>query len=166
MLRRLSNLASALSLLLCLGSGVLWLRSWRVGDAFWITTASADYSGLVGGGRVWVARHAGRGTRSFSHASVRPPPHPATPDDAPGRLGFFYDDRTSADGGARLSLVFPIWSAALPAAVLPALRLIALLRTRRRRATGRCARCGYDLRATPDLCPECGAPVPIKQAAE
>ncbi len=50
----------------------------------------------------------------------------------------------------------PLWVLAAPLAVLPALRLLALRRYRRRLRTGHCIRCGYDLRESPARCPECG----------
>jgi hypothetical protein len=59
---------------------------------------------------------------------------------------------------ARSRSVHLSWALIITIASLPALVLL-LLRYRRRRliARGRCAECGYDLRATPDRCPECGA---------
>jgi hypothetical protein len=54
----------------------------------------------------------------------------------------------------RFTLFLPETTAA--ASPLPAARLLgALLRTLRRKP-GVCRRCGYDLRATPQRCPECG----------
>jgi hypothetical protein len=42
------------------------------------------------------------------------------------------------------------------ACLLPGIRLGRVLRRRRRRDPGVCPACGYDLRATPERCPECG----------
>jgi hypothetical protein len=40
--------------------------------------------------------------------------------------------------------------------IIPAGFLLRMLRRHRRVRQGRCVRCGYDVRATPDRCPECG----------
>ena len=55
----------------------------------------------------------------------------------------------------------PHWLLVVAALALPTLRLSLVVFRRRRSgraaSQGLCARCGYDLRATPDKCPECGA---------
>jgi hypothetical protein len=52
----------------------------------------------------------------------------------------------------------PLWLAALIFGVLPAIHLVRWYRRRRARRADRsvCQACGYDLRATPERCPECG----------
>jgi len=51
----------------------------------------------------------------------------------------------------------PHWLNGSAACALPALALVGAVRRRLRFPPGHCASCGYDLRATPDRCPECGA---------
>jgi hypothetical protein len=97
---------------------------------------------------------------------------PATsPTRAPNQwLGFgYYDEasiagannRTSSRAGwsaptlrfVRLALWFPL----IAFAVLRVVRALVWRRSRRRITRGLCPACGYNIQATPDRCPECGA---------
>jgi hypothetical protein len=52
-------------------------------------------------------------------------------------------------------LAVPYWFPLAATALVP---VGSLVRRCRQRPAGRCHRCGYDLRATPSRCPECGTP--------
>jgi hypothetical protein len=54
-------------------------------------------------------------------------------------------------------LALPHWLLILLTIPLPAWWTTTTLRDRRRAREGHCVRCGYDLRASPERCPECGA---------
>ena len=51
----------------------------------------------------------------------------------------------------------PWWAIVLPFALVTLLVGARRLKRRLRTRVGHCSQCGYDLRATPDRCPECGA---------
>jgi hypothetical protein len=56
-------------------------------------------------------------------------------------------------------LVVPHWALVAASSPLPLAWVVRRWRTRARRRQGHCRGCGYDLRASPDRCPECGRAV-------
>jgi hypothetical protein len=59
--------------------------------------------------------------------------------------------------GTQHTLVVPYYALVLIWLVTPGFVAFRYARRRRRHAAGLCPACGYDLRATPGRCPECGA---------
>jgi hypothetical protein len=167
MTRRLLNLLTALSLLLCLAAAALWVRSYFVGDTFdWATRA----------GRAGV--DSCRGNVSMGRVDVPPADLATIPRGTLFRskpAGWAAAERTepawSFAGFAVVHFDFrgmrvrelrvPFWALVLVTGVAPVVYM-----RRRLRApvpAGTCRRCGYDLRATPDRCPECGKRDPEKR---
>jgi hypothetical protein len=73
--------------------------------------------------------------------------------------GFFCHWRLDNTPGFREAEIFisvPDWLVLIIVGAYPGWRLFRYLSRRRRYQDGMCPSCGYDLRATPDRCPECG----------
>jgi hypothetical protein len=181
MKRRLLNLLTLLSLLLCVAACVLWVRSYWVGDfvghdrvaggrphAYRYSAGVSTGVGKVSVDTLWVnmARHNNIAPYSdWRWVPQRPASDPTVGSiGLPGPrkwLGFSYETSSGPMARAR-RVTFPLWAAAVLAAVFPTWRLS---RSRRRYSPGLCLKCGYDLRATPGRCPECGtepSPVPSR----
>jgi hypothetical protein len=162
--RILLNAATGLSLLLCVAALVLWARSHWTTDFVKLTSArprGVMYVYLVTGqGGIGV----GAGSEE-SFTRDRPvlqwTHHPAYAygnGGWPGRFGAWAGAFRLGGGRTLYAAIAPGWSLAIATAVLPAIRFTRARRRarRHRRSLGLCPTCGYDLRATPDRCPECG----------
>jgi len=73
-----------------------------------------------------------------------------------GKLGLqlWYENSAGRYGWLRVSV--PHWLVCVMAAVLPSMWFVRAYRAARRKGEGLCPTCGYDVRATPERCPECG----------
>lgn len=179
--RRLFTFASAGSLLLFVAVCALWVRSHFVRDYAWAWLPwpgdsaggrrSIKIDADSGGGQVEIAWHVWTATErervrgqnplagvNWYHRTFADVPRQyarSTPPTNWNAAGFkWYRGPTHASVGV------PYWSAALLSVGLPVAWAVEWARRRRRRiAAGRCAVCGYDLRASPQRCPECGTPV-------
>jgi hypothetical protein len=160
MKRRLLSLLTPLSLLLCVAACVLWVRGYRLQE--YVAFTLGGHSPAVGNypGGIFLAWN--RNTRTSSGFSYLGYRYGEDPRRGAHRFGPFAcrNDRIPpASAGQPTAVIravmFPTW---FPLAVFAivfcwALRQSLLLCARK---PGLCARCGYDLRATPDKCPECG----------
>jgi hypothetical protein len=139
MTRRMLNLLTVLSLLLCVA-------------------ACADSVRIGGGSRVLVRHDFGRRAARvevskgnlYVHGEVTGPERYVYPQVfvQRGFAGFTYGRGTLGSWAG-----VPVWFVTL---VLAGIGLSSWRLARRRRAPGLCRACGYDLRATPGRCPECG----------
>jgi len=160
---------SALSLLLCVGTSALWVRSYFACDRFFVQRLLPMPRICEG----W-ALFSNRGVFQYEwqdgnlsvgrHVEYKALPAVAwnfQPSTWCNRRGFYYESETDVVTPRGFysyrQLNFPYWLIALPSAILPT--IWARRRLRRQEDSPQCPVCGYDLRATPDRCPECGTPV-------
>ena len=71
---------------------------------------------------------------------------------------FGFNQFHKRNGSPTYELVLPLWAVVLILLPAPAWQAALMLNRRQRWRKGFCAHCGYDLRASPDRCPECGRP--------
>lgn len=194
MKRALFNFTAAVSLLLCIALGVLWLRSgpyderiqayyatWpREDEVYSYYFAAASYAGTFSfrfnrdhfGPPFFIGMSAEEIKRkrqedyipALRWQFVGPNPERYFLSEGP-RPGFWAKHWHSSPAAGHSD---DDWSFAvrdwLPMAlllVLPAVWMNRFRKTRRARRLGLCPRCGYDLRATPERCPECGTSAPV-----
>jgi hypothetical protein len=193
MRRRLLRLLSALSLLLCAATAVLWVRSYSGTDYVSRGKLLASEPEAVTS-RAHEVRWT-RGTIRLETQDLTTYPHghavPLTPANMSaywgyGRLGAGHDgwqelagnslwDRLgfqAYQGGTSASfyderisrIAVPAWLPAVAFAAPSLLWAVRHIRRRQRRRSGLCRACGYDLTANVSgTCPECGTIVSVKE---
>jgi hypothetical protein len=171
MKRWLFIFVSATSLLLCILTVVLWVRSYRASDFVWSPDGANVLHIVTGRGDMllqWVSNkpRSAWGRGGWGHA--RNPPQ----DIVSGNWRFWTQSQPrkllwlitwgraiygrGGSSGSGFSVMFPYWLVTVLTLAAPATALGKRFASRRKHRAGLCPICGYDLRATPERCPECG----------
>jgi hypothetical protein len=177
------NGIAALCLILCVGTAFLWISSHFRQDDFvaaWIKEKDAKMAadslffhstrGSVGvffwrrdipPEQIQFWRDSWKQSWHCAFRSFKPIEHLIynTPPLGFNFMGFDIGGKNTP-AGALWAVDAPDWSLVIIFGALGICRVAPELKRRIRVKSGRCAVCGYDLRATPDRCPECGTVPP------
>jgi hypothetical protein len=167
-----------MSALLCIIVAVFWVRSYFIGEALsytltWFEPRSvvpecySEY-GRITIGLVWFnpedPGHYGRNLQFDEHGPRwnKWSAQTNVPRGSWQEYGYHPDDSEQQNrrGYHEICLTVPHSLLAMVLGVWPGVRITRFIRRSRQHREGLCQVCGYDLRATPDRCPECGALVP------
>ena len=168
LLRWTFNALALLSLLICLAAAVLW----RASAEQEIQVARTGYplvrfKAVVSSGSINllnVVPHSNPlpGTESWRSWKKRYP-YPvffhrwgASIEVAPVSAGTDGSEPPPPVTGTAYYIRIPLWAIVIASAPVPGIWMYRSMCRRRWFANNRCVQCGYDLRASPDRCPECG----------
>jgi len=166
--RWLFNGLASISLLLCVGTMALWVRSYRTASEFGYFGKVApdslehDYFFISKTGcilYVWLHQPA-HGIRPQLAIQESPVSGASLP--SARVLGFGFRKMSTSAPSPSLDwreLIVPYWFISLTLAAIAIMGFRNEVSHRREMRPGLCTFCGYDLRATPDRCPECGKSV-------
>jgi len=178
--RILLNLTTVTSLLLCVAALVAWWRSWRAFQVLTYTSWNeaerlrSSWGFTLFDGRLFVERDfvLEPSTQYHNAAMDGWDYYGTTGDDlipsSPRYFSWFQYKRYRDNAGGNYqapvdswSVGVRLWPVAVTMAVIPSLSIWRRICRKRNSRLGFCPRCGYDLRATPDRCPECGE-IPVQ----
>ena len=148
-MRRLFTLMAALSLIVCMASIVLWKRSYQATDIMDTPIGEHREVGFVTwSGRVRIVYAMSEKSPFWTEWSVQ--------SSVVDQMHQPFDVEQE-DGNIYIrAITLPFWFLVLITVPIPAVEIARRIR-KRKLGIGQCTSCGYDLRASPDRCPECGA---------
>jgi hypothetical protein len=167
--QRLFSIAAAVSLVLCIASVAVRPRSNRSTDLlefaryadeshyhFLFVTSSRSLLNVCVGANTAIGTWAPKPGCTFVAVDPSEQYVEVEPTSWFRRLGFDYFPFQRSPTGWSVAFCVPVWCLTLITAMTPGLAVIWWSQRRRRSARGLCVSCGYDLRGTPERCPECG----------